>query len=568
MKLLMIKFAPVFASVAIVVIGLLIYNRKKYFDWIRAHWFFERSFYSLIGFIMLSISFSLLLFSLMDVRGPQEQTEVAIPDQKTVIMIDTSASMLVEDVKPSRFKRSLFMAKHFVKRAIGHQVAVVLFSNIQKRIVPFTDDIDLLDARISGLETLDISRGGSNIARAIQESLQYFRSSHFDAREISGNILVFSDSEETSAPFDVDIPKKVNVAFVGVGTLNGGKIPLRGRNGYFRGYKRHGSEDVVSRLNENYIKNLGSQISSYKYWVTSSYTIYTDEILKFFERSFLEELESAHQMVVRPVWSHYVVSAGIVFYILSVVFSQFRSFTKIVMVFLLVMVGKSDSGLVWADIPTDLERLKKGRLDKIQRLKLAEKFLKKGEKGKALKLYRENVGGYEDIDFATLSNYSVALFQSGRVEEGVRVYEHLYENASLGDAEKDALRSNLLKALEERDKQQEQKKSGEGEREEKKSGGGGEEPKEGEEARNEGGNEQKDEQGKEQKGQDKSSPKKKNLTGREALMEKKKNVEKQRKRVEIPETLKSIVDKERSLQDRAFDTSTYDKKRDRRVKDW
>ena len=223
MKLLMIKFMPAVILLAIIVMVLFVYNRKKYFDWIRMHWFFEKSFYNSCSFAMLLGAFFLLLFSLMDVRGPQEQTEVAIPDQKTIIMIDTSASMLVEDIKPSRFKRSLFMAKHFVKKAVGHQVAIVLFSNIQKRIVPFTDDIDLLDARISGLETLDISRGGSNIAKAIQESLQYFKSSEHDAGKMSGNILIFSDSEETSTPFDVSIPEKVNVAFVGVGTLNGGK---------------------------------------------------------------------------------------------------------------------------------------------------------------------------------------------------------------------------------------------------------------------------------------------------------------------------------------------------------
>ena len=580
MKLLMINFLPLAILAAFVVIGLLVHNRKKYFKWIRTHWFFEKTLFSTLGFSMLVLSFLFLLFSLMDVRGPQEQMDIAIPDQKTIVMIDASASMLAEDVKPNRFKRSLFMAKHFVKKAVGHQISLVLFSNIQKRIVPFTDDIDLLNARISGLETLNISRGSSNIAQAIQESLQYFRASAVGEKEISGNILIFSDSEETDTPFDIEIPEKINVAFVGVGTLNGGKIPLRSHNSRFRGYKRHRGKDVVSRLNEKYIKELASKVSHYKYWIASSYSIYTDEIIRFFEKIFLDELESSHQAVIRPVWSHYIAAIGIAFYILSMIFSQFRSFRRLAVVFLLMVAGNIERGGVWAEVPQDLESLKKGELDRVQRLKLAEKFLRKEEKEKALQLYRENVEQLEGFDSSTLLNYGVALFQSGRIEEGMRVYNYLLNEVPLGEKEKTVLQSNIAKALEVQEQKQKQKnkekseKGEKGEDSEKQNDSGeqGEQEKKdgegtsgGNGEQQEGGDKQEEEQKNQNEGEEEQEKK---LTGREAFMEKKKNVEKKRKLVKIPEVLKGIMDKERSLQDRAFDTSTHSKKRDRHVKDW
>ena len=583
MKLLMMKFFPGIVLVAAIVVWLLVNNRKKYLEWIRLHWFFKPSFYNSFSFGTLLLSFLFLLFSLSDVRGPQEQMEMSIPDQKTIILIDSSASMLVEDIKPSRFKRSLFMAKHFVKKAVGHQVGLVLFSNIQKRIVPFTDDVDLLDARISGLETLNISRGGSNIAQAIQESLQYFKSAGKKDKEITGNILIFSDSEEMNTSFNVDVPEKINVAFVGVGTLNGGKIPLRSRNNRFRGYKRYGGQDVISKLNESYIKNLGSKVAHYKYWIASSYTIYTEEIINFFEKSFMDDLESLHQEVVRPVWSHYIASIGIILYILSMIFSQFRSFQQFVILLFLMVGGLRDGGRVWADIPKDLESLKRGKLEEIKRLKLAEKFLRKGDNEKALKLYRENVEQLEKYDFSTLLNYGVALFKSGRMQEGMDVYNYLYEKASLEERERMALQNNLIKALEDYDEEQkkaqkkkeEEESKGQGEEEESQEQGQGQEedgeqgekgddkPREGG-----GGGQPQEEQESEGKSQEESSQQKKNLTGREALAEKKKTVEKQRKLVKIPEVLKSIMDKERSLQDRAFDTSTHIRKKDRKVKDW
>ena len=465
----------------------------------------------------------------------------------------------------------------------------------------------LLDARISGLESLNISRGGSNIAQAIQESLQYFQSSDTDFQNFSGNILIFSDSEETNSSFEIKVPDKFNVAFVGVGTLNGGKIPLRNKRGNFRGYKRYDGQDVISKLNENYIKKIGSQIANYKHWIASSYTIYTDEIINFFEKSFFEELESSRLSIVRPVWSHYIASIGIVFYILSVIFSQFRSFKKCIVLFSLAILSGGE-GQVWANTSMDLEKLKRGKLDKIQRLKLAEKFLRNNENEKALKLYRESIGEWKDFDFSTLLNYGVALFRNGKIEEGIRVYDHLYKQESLGEVEKNAMQNNLIKTLEEQKKNQNQKSQNEkenkdqgekgegkqgkddkesskgqdGEKKEsekdngEKSGNGNREEK-GEESKD-GGNKEKNESEQREEnqnnlnenGEDKKepTPQQEKMTAREMFQEKKQNMERQKKLTKIPEALKSIMHKDSALQDKFFDTSTNEKKINRRKKDW
>ena len=199
--------------------------------------------------------------------------------------------MLAEDVRPNRYQKALIMAKHFVKKAVGHQIAIVLFSDIQRRLVPFTDDIDLLDARISGLEDIDISRGGSNITQAIQESIQYFKTTIGDEKNQNGNILIFSDSEETQEGFQIDIPEEINVAFVGIGTLKGARIPIRNRDGRFQGYKRYKQKDVISKLDEKYIKSLESKIKSYKYWFASSYTVSYGGGLKLFFNRFYQKIK-------------------------------------------------------------------------------------------------------------------------------------------------------------------------------------------------------------------------------------------------------------------------------------
>ncbi len=74
-----------------------------------------------------------MAMSLLDLRGDQEQINTPLTDQKTIVLIDASSSMLVEDVQPNRFKRALTVARHFVKNAIGHQISVIVFSDISKK---------------------------------------------------------------------------------------------------------------------------------------------------------------------------------------------------------------------------------------------------------------------------------------------------------------------------------------------------------------------------------------------------------------------------------------------------
>src|SRR5690606_35408348 len=82
-----------------------------------------------------------LVFSLLDPRGPEERIKAEVPNDRTIILIDTSASMLAEDVKPSRLQKAVLIAKHFARKAAGHQLSIVVFAEIQKKIVPFTNDI-------------------------------------------------------------------------------------------------------------------------------------------------------------------------------------------------------------------------------------------------------------------------------------------------------------------------------------------------------------------------------------------------------------------------------------------
>ena len=230
------KYLPILILLVFLFFAFIIKQDKKYFKFIKDHWFVNQSKSHKLGTFFYLVAVGLLLLSLLDLRGPEEIIETSIPNQKTIILIDSSRSMLAEDVLPNRYLRSILLAKHFIKNSYGHNVMISIFSDYQKRVVPFTDDIDLLDARLDGLKEFRQLKGGSNIVTSIHEAVSYFKLS----KHPTGNIIILTDGEyNDDTTQNLNIPEGINIVFLVVGTRQGGKIPIREKDGDLRRYFRN-----------------------------------------------------------------------------------------------------------------------------------------------------------------------------------------------------------------------------------------------------------------------------------------------------------------------------------------
>ncbi len=446
-----------YAILAFIIIGftLSVMNRR-YFRWVNSYWFYDRTWTSRLSSMFYLLSLMLMMLALMDLRGPEKKIKANIPDQRTIILIDSSTSMLAEDVRPSRFIKSLQLARHFVKKAAGHQISIVLFSDIQKRLLPFTDDIDLIDSRLAALEKTNSVAGGSNISQAIEESIQYFEfDSSDDDKSKSGNMLVFTDAEESEGTFKVNMPPNVNLAIVGLGTLKGANIPIRWEDGSFRGYKNFKGEPVVTKLDENYIKSMGKNIKSFKYWIANSFSLPTDEIINFFRSSFLNKQSKGDQRV-RPVFSHYILIPAIALYCLSVLIGRFahfkvaKSLSVIVLLLFTYFLGSfqlnaaeerpKEQVQISPEIQKDLERIQLGKASRESILKTAEKMLKAKDDKRSTELYSEYAtkNDSDEVRF----NYATSLLKTGNLKEALPIIQDILKK-SKNEELKDKLRNNL-----------------------------------------------------------------------------------------------------------------------------
>ena len=89
--------------------------------------------------------------------------------------VDTSKSMLAQDVKPDRLTRAKLAVNDLVDKLDGDDVGLIAFAGDAFLQSPMTLDYDAFRESLNALDTTVIPRGGTDIARAISEAQAAFR---------------------------------------------------------------------------------------------------------------------------------------------------------------------------------------------------------------------------------------------------------------------------------------------------------------------------------------------------------------------------------------------------------
>ncbi len=574
-----LEYFPVII-LGIVIFSILVFKTNaRFFQWVEDHWFFKESYRHKISTILYLIGVSLLLLGLLDLRGPEKRITGKVSEQKTIILIDNSASMLAEDVRPNRFEKALLLAKHFVKNAVGHKISLSVFSDGVKKIVPFTDDYNLIDARIDSLKNLDLRRGGTNLAFAIKESVQNFITANGEAE---GNILVFTDGEENDEGIALNLPKGISVVMVGVGTAKGAPIPLRNNRGVLTGNKRHKGKVVISKLNEKYFKSLDENIKNYNYWIATSYSLPTTRILNFFNKIH-DVKNSQNDFRIKPVYAQYLLVPAVIFLALSFILGRRIIFVMVItLMFSLVSFAQNKTPLpvpaMEADEPVKSEKTLEleekfagGNLDREGKLALASSLLKDNFPEQSAALYEEVLK--DNISGETAPhqfNYATSLLKSNKVPQAINKYKEImdYNKANPSKSAEDMndmIKKNILKVL-----KQQQSKKGKSKSDDQSENKEDSQKSEGQEGNKEG--EQKDKKDKQDSKDGKEKENKKESSGKDEKDKKRESTkesekEKKERRKKLPAQLKQLMNNDNQLQKKMIDAKTT-KRKAGGTKDW
>src|SRR5882762_2656919 len=208
-------------------------------------------------FALLLLGLSLALFSLAQPRWGYTFEDVKRKGLDLLIAVDTSRSMLSNDVQPNRLERVKLAVQDLVNELQGDRVGLIAFAGRAFLQAPLTIDYDAVFEAINDLDTKTIPEGGTNISSAITLATQSF------GKSATGNraLIIFTDGEELSGDA-VQTAKAaaadagVRIFTVGVGTPQGSLIPVTGDDGQTAFVKDPAGQVVKSKLDENRLREI------------------------------------------------------------------------------------------------------------------------------------------------------------------------------------------------------------------------------------------------------------------------------------------------------------------------
>ena len=172
-----------------------------------------------------------------------------------VLAIDTSKSMLAEDIAPNRLQRAKLAALDLMQQAKSDRVGLVAFAGGAFLQCPLTIDDNAFRQSVESLDVNIIPQGGSALAGAINTARTAFK---------EGNnfkvLVMFTDGEDNDAGA-LDAAKNaaqdgMKIFTIGIGTADGEILRMKDAKGR-TDYIRDADGNVVkSRLNEGLLQQI------------------------------------------------------------------------------------------------------------------------------------------------------------------------------------------------------------------------------------------------------------------------------------------------------------------------
>lgn len=181
-----------------------------------------------------------------------------------VVCLDTSRSMLVQDLAPDRLTRAKREVRGLLERLKGDRAALLAFSGDVREVAPLTSDARTLSTFLDTLRPEDNRKGGTDIGGVLDQALQLY-----DGRNGSHEVVVLLTDGEDLGGQGAAVAKKaaergIRVHVCGIGTEGGGKIPEGTR--FVRDEE---GKEVVSRLDAATLRAI-AQTSGGEYVSTES----------------------------------------------------------------------------------------------------------------------------------------------------------------------------------------------------------------------------------------------------------------------------------------------------------
>lgn len=247
-----------------------------------------------------------LFILILSAAGPQFGSTLKEVRQRGVdvfIAMDTSRSMLAEDVPPSRLDRAKRGLGELIEKLSGNRIGIIAFAKQAVIQCPLTVDTDAARMFLEILDEKTVPLQGTSLGDAIRLALQSFPKDDKSGRAI---VLLTDGEDHKSDPLGAAKEAKaagVAVFTIGIGTSKGEVIKDRDEQGKTIAFHKYEGEMVLSKLDDALLNEI-ALITGGRYYRASSTDSEIDEIAsalngfekKEFASKIYERLQERYQV--------------------------------------------------------------------------------------------------------------------------------------------------------------------------------------------------------------------------------------------------------------------------------
>lgn len=216
--------------------------------------------------VLQCLALALFVVALARPQSGESKQKAKSEGLEIMIALDVSNSMLTEDARPSRLELAKLELSRFLDSLSGDKVGLVAFAGSAVTLSPMTTDKAAMKMFIDSLNTHAVTTQGTDFRKALNECYTALQRGGVDAEENKNTtkvIIVVSDGEDNEKGA-IDQAEKIaadgiRIFTLGIGTEQGGQIPMRDVHGNLLGYKKDKSgQAVISKTSDDSLKALAT----------------------------------------------------------------------------------------------------------------------------------------------------------------------------------------------------------------------------------------------------------------------------------------------------------------------
>lgn len=209
---------------------------------------------------ILLLALTALIAALAQPQWGEIKKEVKRKGVEIIFLVDSSLSMLAEDVAPNRMEKAKLTMKSFLHQFKGDRVGIVAFARSGFVQSPLTLDYDAFLIFANSIQVGYIPDAGTSFSEAIRTAIKAFP----ETKRKHHALVFLSDGEDLEGGVEDAIRQAceagVRIYTIGIGTEEGSPIPLRSETGKVGGYKKDRAGNVVvTKLNESLLKQMAEE---------------------------------------------------------------------------------------------------------------------------------------------------------------------------------------------------------------------------------------------------------------------------------------------------------------------